>query len=79
GLVKKTADGYEVDNSAYITGAALDGYAKSADVTSQINTAVSEAKTDLEGKIALKQEKITAENKLDGALVSGTVGNAGIA
>lgn len=79
GLVKKTADGYEVDNSAYITGAALDGYAKSADVTSEINTAVSGAKTELEGKIALKQEKITAENKLDGALVSGTVGKAGIA
>ncbi len=79
GLVKKTADGYEVDNSAYITGAALDGYAKSADVTSQINTAVSGTKTELEGQIALKQQKITAENKLDGALVSGTVGNAAIA
>ena len=79
GLVKKTADGYEVDNSAYITGAALDGYAKSADVTSEINTAVSEAKTNLEGQIALKQQKITAENKLDGALVSGTVAKAGIA
>lgn len=79
GLVKKTADGYEVDNSAYITGAALDGYAKSADVTSQINTAVSGAKTELEGQIALKQQKITAENKLDGALVSGTVAKAGIA
>ena len=79
GLVKKTADGYEVDNSAYITGAALDGYAKSADVTSEISTAVSGAKTDLEGQIALKQQKITAENKLDGALVSGTVGHAGIA
>lgn len=79
GLVKKTADGYEVDNSAYITGAALDGYAKSADVTSEINTAVSEAKTNLEGQIALKQQKITAENKLDGALVSGTVEHAGIA
>ena len=79
GLVKKTADGYEVDNSAYITGAALDGYAKSADVTSEIGTAVSGAKTELEGKIALKQEKITAENKLDGALVSGTVAKAGIA
>ena len=79
GLVKKTADGYEVDNSAYITGAALDGYAKSADVTSEISTAVSGAKTELEGQIALKQQKITAENKLDGALVSGTVGNAAIA
>lgn len=79
GLVKKTADGYEVDNSAYITGAALDGYAKSADVTSEISTAVNGAKTELEGKIALKQEKITAENKLDGALVSGTVEHAGIA
>ena len=79
GLVKKTADGYEVDNSAYITGAALDGYAKSADVTSEISTAVSGARTELEGQIALKQQKITAENKLDGALVSGTVGNAAIA
>lgn len=79
GLVKKTADGYEVDNSAYITGAALDGYAKSVDVTSEISTAVSGAKTELEGQIALKQQKITAENKLDGALVSGTVANAAIA
>lgn len=79
GLVKKTADGYEVDNSAYITGAALDGYAKSADVTSEISTAVSGAKTELEDQIALKQQKITAENKLDGALVSGTVANAAIA
>lgn len=79
GLVKKTADGYEVDNSAYITGAALDGYAKSADVTSEIGTAVSGAKTELESQIALKQQKITAENKLDGALVSGTVANAAIA
>ena len=79
GLVKKTADGYEVDNSAYITGAALDGYAKSVDVTSEISTAINGAKTELEGKIALKQEKITAENKLDGALVSGTVEHAGIA
>ena len=79
GLVKKTADGYEVDNAAYITGAALDGYAKSADVTTEIGTAVSGAKAELEGQIALKQQKITAENKLDGALVSGTVGSAAIA
>ncbi len=79
GLVKKTADGYEVDNSAYITGAALDGYAKSADVTSEISTAVSGAKAELEGEINKKQSIIDADNKLSGALIEGAVANAGVA
>ena len=79
GLVKKTADGYEVDNSAYITGAALDGYAKSADVTSEIGTAVSGAKAELEGEINKKQSIIDADHKLSGALIEGAVANAGVA
>ena len=79
GLVKKTADGYEVDNSAYITGAALDGYAKSADVTSEIGTAVSGVKAELEGEINKKQSIIYADHKLSGALIEGAVANAGVA
>lgn len=79
GLVKKTADGYEVDNSAYITGAALDGYAKSADVTSEISTAVSGTKTELEGEINKKQSIIDADHKLSGTLIDGAVANAGVA
>ena len=79
GLVKKTADGYEVDNSAYITAAALDGYAKSADVTSDISTAVGAAKTELEGEINKKQSIIDADHKLSGTLIDGAVANAGVA
>ena len=79
GLVKKTADGYEVDNSAYITEAALDGYAKSADVTSEISTAVGAAKTELEGEINKKQSIIDADHKLSGTLIDGAVANAGVA
>ena len=79
GLVKKTADGYEVDNSAYITGAALDGYAKSADVTVEIGTAVSGAKTELENEINKKQSIIDADHKLSGSLIDGSVATAGVA
>ena len=79
GLVKKTADGYEVDNSAYITGAALDGYAKSADVTAEIGTAVGAAKTELEGEINKKQSIIDADHKLSGSLIDGSVATAGVA
>ena len=79
GLVKKTADGYEVDNSAYITGAALDGYAKSADVTAEIGTAVSGAKAELESEINKKQSIIDAEHKLSGSLIDGSVATAGVA
>ena len=79
GLVKKTADGYEVDNSAYITGAALDGYAKSADVTAEIGTAVSGAKAELESEINKKQSIIDADHKLSGSLIDGSVATAGVA
>lgn len=79
GLVKKTADGYEVDNAAYITAAALDDYAKSADVTTEISTAVSGAKTELEGEINKKQSIIDADHKLSGTLIDGAVANAGVA
>ena len=79
GLVKKTADGYEVDNSAYITGAALDGYAKSADVTAEIGTAISGAKAELESEINKKQSIIDADHKLSGSLIDGSVATAGVA
>ena len=79
GLVKKTADGYEVDNSAYITGAALDGYAKSADVTAEIGTAVSGAKAELESEINKKQSIIDADHKFSGSLIDGSVATAGVA
>lgn len=76
GLVKKTADGYAVDTAAYITADALTDYAKSADVTSEITSAVSSAKTELTAEINKKQNNITAENKLDGSLISGQVSSA---
>lgn len=79
GLVKKTADGYEVDGAAYITSAALDGYAKSADVATEINTAVDAAKTELTGEINKKQSIIDADHKLSGSLIDGAVANAGVA
>lgn len=79
GLVKKTADGYEVDGAAYITSAALDGYAKSADVTAEIGTAVSGAKAELESEINKKQSIIDADHKLSGSLIDGSVATAGVA
>lgn len=79
GLVKKTADGYEVDGAAYITSAALDGYAKSADVATDISAAVGAAKTELEGEINKKQSIIDADHKLSGSLIDGSVATAGVA
>lgn len=72
GLVKKTAEGYEVDTNTYLTDAALVDYAKKTEVAGDI----AGLKTELEGQIALKQNAINAENKLDGALISGSVARA---
>lgn len=70
GLVKKTADGVELDKSAYITDAALAGYAKSANVTKEINTAVADKQT------ADQVNDLIAAAKIQGSNVEGTVANA---
>ena len=70
GLVKKTATGVEVDNSAYITDAALAGYAKSEDVTKEINAAVSDKQT------ADQVNSLISAAKIQGSNVEGTVANA---
>lgn len=76
GLVKKTAEGYEVDNNAYITAAALDDYAKSADVSTEIDEDVKALEDKVTPLISAKQDRITADNKLNGALISGAVAQA---
>lgn len=70
GLVKKTADGVELDTNAYITDAALADYAKSADVTQEINTAVSDKQT------AEQVNALIAAAKIQGSKVEGAVAEA---
>lgn len=73
GLIKKTATGVEVDDSAYITDAALAGYAKSDDVTKAINTAVSDKQT------ADQVNELIAAAKIKGSQVEGAVTTAATA
>ena len=70
GLVKKTADGVELDTNAYITDAALADYAKSADVTQEINAAVSDKQT------AEQVNALIAAAKIQGSKVEGAVAEA---
>lgn len=70
GLVKKTADGVELDTNAYITDAALADYAKSADVTQEINTAVADKQT------ADQVNALIAAATIKGEKVEGTVAEA---
>ena len=70
GLVKKTADGVELDTNAYITEAALTDYAKSADVTNEINEAVADKQT------AEQVNVLIAAATIQGSKVEGTVANA---
>lgn len=70
GLVKKTADGVELDTNAYITDAALADYAKSADVTQEINTAVADKQT------AEQVNALIAAAKIQGSKVEGAVAEA---
>lgn len=70
GLVKKTADGVELDTNAYITDAALADYAKSADVTQEINAAVSDKQT------AEQVNALIAAAKIQGSQVEGAVAEA---
>lgn len=73
GLVKKTAEGYEVDTNEYITNAALNGYAKSTDVTTEINAAVANKQT------AEQVNQLIKEATIDGGKVDGNVAGADIA
>lgn len=70
GLVKKTADGVELDTNAYITDAALVDYAKSADVTQEINAAVADKQT------AEQVNALIAAATIQGSKVDGPVANA---
>ena len=70
GLVKKTADGVELDTNAYITDAALTDYAKSADVTQEINAAVADKQT------AEQVNALIAAAKIQGSKVEGAVAEA---
>ena len=73
GLVKKTADGVKLDTNAYITNAALTDYAKSADVTEEINAAVADKQT------AEQVNALIAAAKIQGSKVEGAVAEATIA
>ena len=70
GLGKKTADGVELDTNAYITDAALVDYAKSADVTQEINAAVADKQT------AEQVNALIAAATIQGSKVDGPVANA---
>lgn len=70
GLVKKTADGVELDTNAYITDAALADYAKSADVTKEINAAVADKQT------AEQVNALIAAATIEGSKVNGAVAEA---
>lgn len=73
GLVKKTADGVELDTNAYITDAALAGYAKSADVTQEIADAVADKQT------AAQVNDLIAAATIQGSKVNGKVAEATLA
>lgn len=70
GLIKKTADGVELDTNAYITDAALADYAKSADVTQEINAAVADKQT------AEQVNALIAAAEIQGSKVKGAVAEA---
>lgn len=71
GLVKKTADGVELDTNAYITNAALADYAKSADVTQEINDAVADKQTAAQVNALIAAATIKGE-KVEGAVAEAT-------
>ena len=71
GLVKKTADGVELDTNAYITDAALADYAKSADVTKEINEAVADKQTAAQVNALIAAATIQG-SKVDGAVAEAT-------
>ena len=73
GLVKKTAEGYAIDNSQYLVSSDLSDYAKSADVTSQINEAVKDKQT------AAQVNDLIAAATIEGSKVNGNVARATMA
>ena len=73
GLVKKTAEGYEIDNNQYLVSSDLSDYAKSADVTSQINEAVKDKQT------AAQVNDLIAAATIEGSTVNGNVARATLA
>ena len=73
GLVKKTAEGYEIDNNQYLVSSDLTDYAKSADVTSEINEAVKDKQT------AAQVNDLIAAATIEGSKVNGNVARATLA
>lgn len=74
GLVKKTAEGYEVDTAAYITNAALVDYAKTTEVTSAISAAKTELTTEIDKKQTEEQvNALIAAANIAGEKVTGSV------
>ena len=73
GLVKKTAEGYVIDNNQYLVSSDLSDYAKSADVTSQINEAVKDKQT------AAQVNDLIAAATIEGSKVNGNVARATLA
>lgn len=73
GLVKKTAEGYAIDNNQYLVSSDLSDYAKSADVTSEINEAVKDKQT------AAQVNELIAAATIEGSKVNGNVARATLA
>lgn len=71
GLVKKTADGVELDGSDYLVAADLADYAKSADVTKEIGEAVADKQTAEQVNTLIAAATIKGE-KVDGAVALAT-------
>ena len=73
GLVKKTAEGYVIDSNQYLVSSDLSDYAKSADVTSEINEAVKDKQT------AAQVNDLIAAATIEGSKVNGNVAQATLA
>lgn len=73
GLVKKTAEGYEIDSNQYLVSSDLSDYAKSADVTSEISEAVKDKQT------AAQVNDLIAAATIEGSKVNGNVAQATLA
>lgn len=73
GLVKKTAEGYAIDSNQYLVSSDLSDYAKSADVTSEINEAVKDKQT------AAQVNDLIAAATIEGSKVNGNVARATLA
>lgn len=71
GLVKKTADGVELDTNTYLVAADLADYAKSVDVTKEIGEAVADKQTAEQVNALIAAATIKGE-KVDGAVALAT-------